>query len=163
MFPPYIPTPFTMPSSRGTDMLCPRLVVFLMLWIFAAVGGCAEDKYVQTDCKAKDDYVGIWLTLNGSGEEGVPHRSFVFDRKGTTFSVEPIYYAEEWSLIEEIIYEEKSNSSSGHLSFKLREKDGGYYIQTAGDITKECWTTIGGFLKANDIDTKLMSRKIAGK
>lgn len=127
-----------------------------LFFVFAT--GCREEYYVQTDCTTKDKYVGIWLTLNGVSEVGVPYRSFMLDRNGITFRVKPIYYAEDWQHIEEISYDGRTDTGRGMLSFTLQEKDGGHIIQSGGIITDECWARIGDFVEKNGFATKLIRK-----
>lgn len=130
-----------------------------MLWALAAVSGCAEDQYIQTDCTVYTNSVGIWLTKNGEKEDGVPYRVFEFSKKGVMLGVRPIHYAQDWSHVDAIRYEVQADGEFGLLYFVLVGGDGKERNQSAGIINKECWENVNTFLTKNDIEVELTTIK----
>lgn len=132
-------------------------LVFVASWLLGTTGGCNDAEYVQTDCEIADEYVGIRLAAGGSADEGAAHRSFVIEEQGVSFSVKPVYYAETWSHIKQVIFTTEVNSEKGVLSFKLLEDNGNFHSETVGVITRNCWEEIGKFVSSKSIDTSLLT------
>lgn len=149
------------PSIRATrteqlNMDASQLFSASTLLCFALSAGCAEGNYMQTKCITTDDYLTVWFTADGRKDEDAPYQSVQFSQQGVLIRIKPLYYGPDWQHIGKIRYVPGAEKDQGVLTIEVLRDDGTSYLETAGVITKTCWTAIGRFLREKEIDAALV-------